>query len=136
VGTIPDLNNNGIADIICGSTDSYVRALEGNPQITSDISGSADEISDYMIENSYPNPFNNNTKINFFVPKLGMITIQIFDLRGRVVKCLLNRIVDQGAHHIIWDGTDHLNKSVSSGIYICRITFREYNNSIKLVYMK
>jgi len=49
------------------------------------------------------------------------VTINIYDLNGRVVKNLLNIQADRGVHKVTWNGRDNSEQSVASGIYIYKL---------------
>jgi flagellar hook assembly protein FlgD len=46
-----------------------------------------------------------------------MISIKLFNIRGELVKVLLNEEVEAGASHVIWDGSDGTGQQCASGIY-------------------
>ncbi|PID81600.1 hypothetical protein CSB20_02095 [bacterium DOLZORAL124_64_63] len=66
---------------------------------------------------NYPNPFNPTTKIEFNMPKAGHLTLKIYNVRGELVKTLIDEQRAAGADHIMWDGTNDLGSPVSSGVY-------------------
>lgn len=74
------------------------------------------EAKELTVKN-FPNPFNPATKIAYNMPQRGKITIKLFNIRGELVKVLLNEEVEAGANHVIWDGTDAAGQQCASGIY-------------------
>lgn len=70
---------------------------------------------------NYPNPFNPETTIEFNNPKQGEVTVDIYNLKGQLVKKLLQANLEDGSHKTVWNGTDNQNKPVSSGVYFYRI---------------
>lgn len=66
---------------------------------------------------NYPNPFNPTTKIMFNMPKEGHLTLKIYNVRGELVKTLIDETRVAGEGHIMWDGTNSQGSSVSSGVY-------------------
>jgi len=50
----------------------------------------------YRLEQGYPNPFNASTTISFSIPQQQLITIAIFDVRGRLIKQLMSSIIMPG----------------------------------------
>lgn len=71
---------------------------------------------------AYPNPFNSSTKIRIYLPKTANTRLEIFDIRGRLVKKLTDKILGAGEHSFTWNGANYNNKSVSSGSYFYRLT--------------
>ena len=69
--------------------------------------------SDYYLHPVYPNPFNSVTTIKYDVSELNFISINIYDIQGRLVKKLYNAEQSPGYHTLQWDASN-----VSSGIYI------------------
>lgn len=71
-----------------------------------------------------PNPFNPKTSIHFEISaqNLGAVTVDVVDVRGRVVRTLLRGTIDvPGAQTLTWDGTDDAGARVASGIYLVRV---------------
>jgi len=81
-----------------------------------------------------PNPFNPQTSIKFEVggdrPVPGDVVI--FDLRGRVVRHLFAGTVDPGPRTMVWNGRDNLGRSLSSGIYLARVTVAANSQTVKM----
>jgi hypothetical protein len=65
----------------------------------------------------YPNPFNPTTKIQYTMPKAGHLTLKIYNVKGELVKTLIDESVEAGTNHIMWDGTNQTGAKVSSGVY-------------------
>jgi N-acetylneuraminic acid mutarotase len=72
--------------------------------------------------NNYPNPFNASTMIEFNLMKKNHIQLDIFSITGKLVKSIISQELNKGSYHFSWDGTDHRNNPVASGIYICKIS--------------
>ena len=73
------------------------------------------------ISQSYPNPFNSGTSINYNISKKDYVLISVYNAKGQKIKTLLNEIIQPGNHNIYWDGTDLNEQHVTSGIYIYTI---------------
>ena len=65
-----------------------------------------------------PNPFFLNTNVKFSIKDMGFIKLNIYDIKGRFVKQLLNQNMNGGEHHVTWNGKDQNNRCCSSGIYL------------------
>lgn len=83
-----------------------------------------------------PNPFNPVTEIEFFLPRPSFVNLTVYDITGRVVKCLVNEEKDTGNHITTWDGLDRIGNKVSSGIYLYRIKAGKEAVSRKMVLLK
>jgi len=114
-----------------------------NYSFTIDVSGvcgptSTDAVTPLVtkLENNYPNPFNPETNIAFSLSERGQINIDIYNIKGQLVKSLVNGIMPAGRHIALWNGKDDNNKSVSSGVYFYRMQSSEYSSTKKMLLMK
>ncbi len=71
--------------------------------------------------NCYPNPCNPCTTIKFTLEKGSMTDISIYDISGRRVKTLLNRLMSEGEHSVVWKGVNQSGRRVASGVYFYRL---------------
>ena len=88
-------------------------------------------VSDYKLYQNYPNPFNPSTKIEYDLPKEGMISLKIYDMLGREVKTLVNEHKNAGSYNIEFNA-NHL----TSGIYFYRLTSGNFTQVKKLILIK
>ncbi|MCK9996019.1 MAG: T9SS type A sorting domain-containing protein [Candidatus Krumholzibacteria bacterium] len=71
---------------------------------------------------NYPNPFNPSTTIKFSVPKSGHVDLNVYNVRGQLVKTLVDGSMAASADHsIVWDGTNNQGSGVSSGVYFYEV---------------
>jgi len=91
---------------------------------------------DYKIHQNYPNPFNPMTTLSYDLPEGGPVRIAIYDMRGKIVKNLLNDYQDAGPRSIKWDATNDQGKQVSAGMYIYRIEIGDLKQSKKMLFIK
>lgn len=68
-----------------------------------------------------PNPFSQNTVLNYSIRTQGQTKISIYDLSGRLVKNLLNSHQNPGKYSVVWNGKDNTGKVLPSGVYFCKI---------------
>ncbi|MBU8871645.1 MAG: T9SS type A sorting domain-containing protein [Gemmatimonadales bacterium] len=66
---------------------------------------------------AYPNPFNPITKIEFNLPKTEHLSLKIFNVRGELVRTLINEVTAEGPGFIIWNGSNDQGREASSGVY-------------------
>ncbi len=68
---------------------------------------------------AWPNPFNPATTIAYTVPEgaAGPVTLQILDLRGRLVRTLAAGAAP-GHHQARWDGVDTGGRAAAAGVYL------------------
>ena len=76
----------------------------------------------FALNQNYPNPFNPTTSISFDVFELSNISLNIYDLNGRLVKNLMSGNLSQGTYNIDWNGKNANGASVAGGVYLYSIT--------------
>jgi parallel beta-helix repeat protein len=81
--------------------------------------------------NNYPNPFNPTTTINYSLKENSKIELNIYNIKGRKVKTIVNEKLEQGLHKIIWDGTNSNGKAVGSGIYFYKLNVNGKTEAVK-----
>jgi hypothetical protein len=69
----------------------------------------------------YPNPFNPATTIALDLPRAGDVSLKIYNLRGALVRTLLDERLAAGRHEIVWNGTDDRGAAVASGVYFSEV---------------
>ena len=77
---------------------------------------------------NYPNPFNPQTTIVFYVASNGAVRLDIYDVLGRRVKTLLNKELKRGRYEIRWNAAGR-----ASGVYICRLQTEEETRLRKML---
>jgi hypothetical protein len=68
-----------------------------------------------------PNPFNPRTEIRFVLNRDNLAQLNIYDIRGQLVRSLVNDRLPAMEHVYVWDGTDSNGSSVGSGTYFARL---------------
>lgn len=71
--------------------------------------------------NNFPNPFNPTTTISFNLPESGLTSLNIYNLKGQLVRSLINQNMTSGTQSVVWNGTDDYNRPVASGLYFYRV---------------
>ncbi len=79
--------------------------------------------SEFSLDTVYPNPFNNSTRIDFFINNSGYVEIGIYDIMGRWITNLVGEYMQSGKHSISWSGIDISGKPLSSGTYMIVMKF-------------
>jgi hypothetical protein len=121
LGTSPDVDLNGIPDECEGAAAA----------LTSDVPPR------YRLYQNVPNPFNPSTTIRFdVVGDGGHVTLQIFDVRGRLVRTLLAAPVAAGAKSVRWDARDDAGRSVATGVYLYRLEAPGFTETRKMLLIK
>jgi bacillopeptidase F len=93
----------------------------------------------FALDQNYPNPFNPSTTIEYAIPPdPGSVPVKvtIYDLRGRVVRRLVDEPQVTGVYKIRWDGRDNVGREVGSGVYLYRIKAGSFESRRKMVLLK
>jgi len=87
---------------------------------------------------NYPNPFNPSTIISFSVPEgvRERVSLEVFDLRGKLVRRLVDSEKVGGSYSVFWDGTDSSGQRAPSGVYFCRLHAGGFSQVRKMVLLK
>ena len=101
-----------------------------------DLNNTLNYPHEYMLIQNHPNPFNPNTKINFFIPKKNNININIYNIKGDKIKNLFNGDIEIGYHSINWDGKNDNGNELPSGVYFLKLNYDNKFITSKLVKMK
>ena len=119
------------------SSITYGDGDMGTPGRAWDDSTVVSTIKNYLLPNEiklyppYPNPFNPQTQISFSVDKTTFISINIYDINGRLVKNIHNEKTPTGYHQLIWN-----SNNISSGIYFVVLQSEDKVKTHKLMLMK
>ena len=71
---------------------------------------------------NYPNPFNPETEIRFAIPARSKVCVDVYDIRGSLVRRLLEGdTYPAGNHSVHWDGGDETGSMAPAGVYFCRV---------------
>ena len=120
-----------------GWTIDNIRVIMGSSAAT--ITPNSEEIAIPPVTALYPNfpnPFNPETNIKFSNSQSDKISIDIYNIKGQRVKQLTNQAYPKGTHSLKWNGMDENGKSVSSGIYFCKMYSVGKTQMLKMVLMK
>ncbi|HPT73241.1 MAG TPA: T9SS type A sorting domain-containing protein, partial [Candidatus Cloacimonadota bacterium] len=107
----------------------YGSAPVGNEDIVQDP-----EVSSTLT--NYPNPFNPSTTISYSLNDKARVTLDIFNIRGQLVRRLVQEKQTSGKHSIVWNGRDEYNNTCASGVYLYRLKAGEIHSTRKMILMK
>ena len=85
----------------------------------------------FSLKPAYPNPFNPATTINYAIPYDAYVVIKAFDVRGKEVAELVNGMIEEGIHEVVWDAS-----KLSSGMYFVRMTSGDFKAVMKIIFLK
>ncbi len=104
---------------------------------TGDPDGVVDGGHRNSLSQAFPNPFNPVTKIAYSIRESGPVTIEVYNVAGKVVRTLLDTELEAASSGVVaWDGRDDVGERCASGVYFYRITAPEFVSSRKMVMLK
>ncbi len=130
------LVSNGDEFVGNGWIIDYVSIREQNDVTDVDNGGSSRGPTVLELDQNHPNPFNPSTTIRYYLPDKSGIRLEVYDVSGKRVVCLVDSQKDRGAHTIEWNGKDQQGNAVGSGIYFYRLTVGEQTISKKMVLLR
>jgi hypothetical protein len=71
----------------------------------------------FSLHPTYPNPFNPSTTIHYSLEKTSHVQVKIYNLMGREIATLVDKIIISGNHRLKWIPSDDL----AAGVYVVRI---------------
>lgn len=86
--------------------------------------------------NNHPNPFNNETLIRFSLPGQEFISLQVYNINGKLVRDLVNNNLPGGQHSVRWNGQDNEGRVVASGTYLYQLKSSDKKISKRLMLLK
>ena len=100
----------GIGDEAIAYRKDYIHVTDGNIADNYELG-----ITNYEF-NNYPNPFNPETTFEYFLEQDEHTLIQIYNVKGRLIETIVNKIQKAGKYTVIWNASE-----MSTGIYFYRI---------------
>ncbi len=134
-----------------GIHEYYATAVYGDyesgPSNTAEVDVTAIEdpttLPETRLFTNFPNPFsavrsgrNPETTIDFSLREEAKVTIEIFDIKGRKVKTLLDETRKAGNSQVAWNGKDEFGKKAGAGIYFYKMSTHDYAKTRKMILLR
>ncbi len=95
------------------------------------VEGKAEVPKDFFLFQNYPNPFNPCTTIKYQLPKKEHVKLIVYDMLGREVKTLVNRVKKGGKYTVTFNP-----QNLASGVYFYRLQAGAYSMVRKMILLK
>ena len=89
-----------------------------------------------QLDQNWPNPFNSETVLSWFLLQSGPARLEVFALTGQRVAVLASGHHEAGLHRLHWDGRDDRGRTLASGSYLYRLVTAEGMWARKLVLLR
>jgi hypothetical protein len=124
------INSNGFNLTVNGRLNNIANS-HGNNQPLPVSKTENNEPKKFSLSQNYPNPFNSQTIIEFELPKDSKVSLNLYDINGRLVSEILNKDLSAGLHNINFDA-----RNISSGIYFYTLNTTDYRKTMKMILVK
>ncbi|MCB1181957.1 hypothetical protein KDM41_00850 [bacterium] len=118
------------ADLLAAATYSLV--FDQSSGAPSDVPGAGAGIAAVS-----PNPFNPRTTIRFATDRDGPVRVAVYDLRGHLVRTLVDAHLAAGRdHEVVWQGDTDDGRRAGSGVYYVQFVADGRRDGRKVVLVK
>jgi len=126
-----------VLNVACGVTTTGLSPFVAGYIKSATGVGNESAPTQFALHQNVPNPFNPTTVIRYDVPAGGgMVSLNVYDVAGRLVRTLIDGRQAAGVREVTWDGRDQSGRTVSSGVYFYRLVAGEYVQTRKMVLIK
>ncbi len=85
---------------------------------------------------NYPNPFNPATTIRYRIAQTGPVVLRVYNLRGQLVRTLIEKEQAGGTHSIAWDGKTDAGMQAPSGNYFYEVIAGSFRQVKRMILLK
>jgi hypothetical protein len=90
----------------------------------------------YGLSQNYPNVFNPETQIAYQLPQAGLVSLKVYNIKGELVRTLVDEYEEVGYHIAVWDGRNTNGEEVASGVYFYRMVSNDFKATKKMILLK
>lgn len=85
---------------------------------------------------AFPNPFNPYTDLRYSIKEAGDVRINVYNVKGQIIKTFDKKHNQAGYYHVNWDGRDSSGRLAGTGVYFYRMICGKYNATKKMIMAK
>jgi len=93
-------------------------------------------VATILLHQNVPNPFNPVTSISYELNSEGPVQLQVYDLKGRLIRTLVDGDQDAGRHEKLWDGRSRDGQTAPAGVYFYRLRSSESIETRRMTLVK
>jgi hypothetical protein len=122
--------------VVNGTEYSYrliVRDIDGTETTagTVEATPNVNAVSDYMLAQNFPNPFNSETSFTYAIPEAQQVALTIYNLMGQEIATVVNGYMEAGTHTQNWSAD-----GLAAGVYMYTLNAGEFSQTNKMLYLK
>jgi len=130
-----DLNTQGLVE--AGIDDFAIEVFSQSVGVEDgDVPGDSAPRAILALDQNFPNPFNPQTTIAFSLPTAQHVSLEVYDLAGRLVRVLVDEVRTAGSQSVVWNGLDARDRRAASGTYLYRLETDDRVLTRSMVLMK
>jgi hypothetical protein len=108
----------------------FILIENGNNHLS--VKNESELIDRFALYQNFPNPFNPNTVISFYLPEPGNVTLKIYDITGsELITLMNNELKSSGKHEISFNA-----ENFSSGIYFYKLVAEKFSAVKSMILLK
>jgi hypothetical protein len=135
INAIPDIVGDHTFEMVAGGRDGRVYCYSGGIEIPVDIA-EPPHLPLSFHSSAAPNPFSNQTVIDFYLPAEENVSVEIFSSGGKLIQQLFSGKLPAGKHQVIWTGTGDDGQSCANGIYHYRVLTGQSQSTGRLIFVR
>ena len=89
-----------------------------------------------FVSRAYPNPFSRRIELRFGLPVMEPVSVKVYDVRGALVRSLVDDRNVRWSGRVVWDGTNDGGRAVAAGVYFLLFETRSVRRSIKVLRLR
>lgn len=128
----------GITPVSLDSLTVTVRGMDVIPYqgkigiSTSGLDEVSGDLKDLGFGVVFPNPFDRSTVIHYTILEQSEISIEVFDIDGRLIKVLVDGKQPRGNHTVTWHGDNEAGHQIDAGMYFIRLNCNDFSETLKV----
>jgi hypothetical protein len=112
---------------------SSVSVMDGSGAVGAQLETGAAPVA---LGQNRPNPVHPETVIEYAIDAPGHVTLRIFDLRGAVVRTLVDAPMPAGPHAVRWNGRDDAVRLVTAGVYFYELQASGHRETRRMIVLR
>lgn len=123
--------SDGYVAVATYGNGTYTTYITEVPDVAISVDEPTPQPETFALSAPYPNPVNTTTTLPYALPRAGMVTASVYNLRGQKIETLFQARQQAGRHELRWD-----TRHVASGVYFIRLDFENVSQMRQVVVQK